>query len=184
MPDPEVDDAISPALQALLLRCSEKVRIIGRSMRLAPHTVDELFQEVRIRVWRAVKSGERIEGLPASYVYQTAMSAALDLARRRRSRRESDARDLTAASHLADRSAAADLAVERSELRAGLERALAELGETRRPVVRLYLSGYTEREIARLLGWTEAKTRNLLYRGLADLRAILPARGIVPREGP
>ena len=37
-------------------------------------------------------------------------------------------------------------------------------------VVRLHLAGYHRDEIARLLNWTEAKTRNLLYRGLADLR--------------
>ena len=33
-------------------------------------------------------------------------------------------------------------------------------------------------EIARLLGWSEPKTRNLLYRGMDDLRARLTARGI------
>jgi hypothetical protein len=31
-----------------------------------------------------------------------------------------------------------------------------------------------------LLGWTEAKTRNLLYRGLADLRERLIERGFRP----
>jgi hypothetical protein len=34
----------------------------------------------------------------------------------------------------------------------------------------MYLSGYDREEIADLLGWPEAKTSNLLYRGLADLR--------------
>ena len=33
-------------------------------------------------------------------------------------------------------------------------------------------------EIADLLGWSEAKTRNLLYRGLGDLRARLTEQGI------
>ena len=37
-----------------------------------------------------------------------------------------------------------------------------------------------DEEIAALLGWSEAKTRNLLYRGLADLRSALAARGIGP----
>ena len=42
--------------------------------------------------------------------------------------------------------------------------------------------GYPQgREIAALMGWTEAKTRNLLYRGLADLRQALTVRGIGPR---
>jgi len=33
-------------------------------------------------------------------------------------------------------------------------------------------------EIAEFLGWTEGKTRNLLSRGLADLRKILQERNI------
>ena len=42
----------------------------------------------------------------------------------------------------------------------------------------LNLAGYHRNEIAQLLGWSEAKTRNLLYRGLEDLRKELTARGI------
>jgi RNA polymerase sigma-70 factor (ECF subfamily) len=42
----------------------------------------------------------------------------------------------------------------------------------------MHLAGYAREEIAQLLGWSEAKTRNLLYRGLADLRERLTARGI------
>jgi len=42
----------------------------------------------------------------------------------------------------------------------------------------MHLAGYEREEIAALLGWTEAKTRNLLYRGLAELREVLTGRGI------
>ncbi len=44
----------------------------------------------------------------------------------------------------------------------------------------MYLVGYSRQEIADLLGWSEAKTRNLLYRGLDDLRRALSQRGIGP----
>jgi RNA polymerase sigma-70 factor (ECF subfamily) len=47
-------------------------------------------------------------------------------------------------------------------------------------VVRMHLAGYERHEIADLLGWTEPKTRNLLYRGLSDLRQILESWGIRP----
>ena len=43
---------------------------------------------------------------------------------------------------------------------------------------KLHLEGYRRDEIEALLGWSEAKTRNLLYRGLSDLREFLVARGI------
>ena len=54
------------------------------------------------------------------------------------------------------------------------------LAESRRAVVRMHLAGYERAEIGDLLGWSEAKTRNLLYRGLADLRQILDSWGIRP----
>ncbi len=59
-------------------------------------------------------------------------------------------------------------------VRAGVE----SLGLARRTVVKLHLEGYRRDEIEALLGWSEAKTRNLLYRGLSDLREYLVARGI------
>ena len=50
--------------------------------------VDELAQEVRIRLWRAhadhQRAGEQIEAIPASYLHRTALSAAIDLLRRTR----------------------------------------------------------------------------------------------------
>ena len=69
-------------------------------------------------------------------------------------------------------------ALEGSELADRVARAIDEIPATRRPAVRMHLAGYPREEIARLMGWTEAKTRNLLYRGLADLRERLTAEGI------
>jgi DNA-directed RNA polymerase specialized sigma24 family protein len=52
------------------------------------------------------------------------------------------------------------------------------LSDNRRRAVGLYLEGMASQEIATLLGWSEPKARNLLYRGLSDLRAQLRAEGI------
>ena len=52
------------------------------------------------------------------------------------------------------------------------------ISQSRSPAVRMHLAGYPREEIASLMGWTEAKTRNLLYRGLADLRERLAQEGI------
>jgi RNA polymerase sigma-70 factor (ECF subfamily) len=59
-----------------------------------------------------------------------------------------------------------------------VNRAIEAIAAARRPVVRMHLAGYPREEIAGLLGWTEAKTRNRLYRGLADLRERLAAEGV------
>ena len=68
--------------------------------------------------------------------------------------------------------------VEESELAAQLAQAVEAITPSRRPVVRMYLAGYSREEVAALMGWSEAKTRNLLYRGLADLRERLADLGI------
>jgi RNA polymerase sigma factor (sigma-70 family) len=173
-------DAASAALDALIARCAEKVRQVGRAHRLDPAEVDEVFQEVRIRIWSAMGRGERIADLPASYVYRTAASVALDYLRRRRSRRV----DVSDPIHLTtDPVAAAPGAVETlevQELGNTIDEALDELPPARRGPVRMYLAGYSKEEIGAVLGWSEPRTRNLLYRGLADLRALLERRGIGP----
>src|SRR5678809_294069 len=68
--------------------------------------------------------------------------------------------------------------LEGSELDSKVAQAIETIAESRRPAVRMHLAGYPREEIASLMGWTEAKTRNLLYRGLADLRERLAQEGI------
>jgi DNA-directed RNA polymerase specialized sigma24 family protein len=48
----------------------------------------------------------------------------------------------------------------------------------------MYLAGYDREEIARSLGWSVGRVRNLLSRGLADLRALLEREGIGPEGWP
>jgi RNA polymerase sigma-70 factor (ECF subfamily) len=105
------------------------------------------------------------------------MSAAVDLIRRRGARREQGL-EWHIEALPAGASARPDRAVEADELVVQLARALAELGGPRRVVVRMHLAGYHRNEIAELLGWSEAKTRNLLYRGLSNLKAILEGRRV------
>jgi RNA polymerase sigma-70 factor (ECF subfamily) len=177
----DAKDAVSRALDALLGRFAERVRYIGVQHGLQGSDVDDLVQEVRVRLWRALESGERIHNAPASYVHRAAVSGAIDLLRRRRARRETPVR-LSRPSGIGalGESAGADQMVEERELQEQVGRALERLVASRRSVVRMYLSGYGREEIADLLGWTEPKTRNLLYRGLADLREELRAMGIGP----
>ena len=164
-------DRVSAALQGTLTRYANVVRQATFKHHLGESDFDEVLQDVRIRLWRALSTPERILAIPPSYVYQTAASAALDLIRRRKPRPSSDLVILeeTRASRSADPEDRLALA----ELREELTRALAFLVKSRRRVVRLHLGGYHRSEIAARLGWSEDKTRNLLYRGLADLRSRL-----------
>jgi len=56
--------------------------------------------------------------------------------------------------------------------------AVESLMDSRRRVVKLFLLNMTLEEISIFLDWSEAKTRNLLYRGLDDLKKKLKEKGI------
>lgn len=167
-------DAFAAALERLLARFGDTVRRAARARGLADMDIDEVMQDVRVRLWRSRASGETVDGLGASYVYRVAMTAAVDLLRRRRLERETslDALLETAASPAALQVAPVDTAPA-DELAYRVRGALQRLAENRRMVVSLHLDGYHRQEIATLTGWTDAKVRNLLYRGMDELRGHL-----------
>lgn len=167
----------SSRLERVLAEFTGLVRRVGRKYRLSDADLDDVMQEVRIRLWRA-GGGERTEPLSASYVYRTSMSAAIDLLRRRRARGADRTVGLDSVEEPAAEAADPSRRVEESELAAQLDRALEAIAPTRRPVVRMYLAGHSSEEIAALMGWSEAKARNLVYRGMADLRERLLEMGI------
>jgi DNA-directed RNA polymerase specialized sigma24 family protein len=63
-------------------------------------------------------------------------------------------------------------------LRQTVGAAADSLLESRRAVVKLFLMDMTIDEISVTLKWSRDKTRNLLYRGLADLREMLKEGGV------
>jgi RNA polymerase sigma-70 factor (ECF subfamily) len=183
------DQAASRALEDVVSRFDAFIRRSARRHGLQGGEVDEVVQELRLRIWKSLGTAELIRRAKASYIYRAAISASIDIIRRRRARRfEAASLDDTRASAAADVRRRADASLEENELAAAVHRAIGLLQESRRAVVRMHLAGYEREEIAQLLGWSEAKTRNLLYRGLADLRQILESWGIHPggrgeREG-
>lgn len=186
----------SSKFEILVNRFAAMVRQIGWNYRLSESDIDELVQDVRIRLWKAEKSSqlssENIESTPASYVYRTATTAALDLIRRRRVGKadQHDSIDLVGPIHtpgdgqsgaaILEDSSTPESDLHTSEVFDQVSAAVDSIADSRRPVVRMYLQGYSREDIAEFLGWSEAKTRNLLYRGLADLREKLLERGIGP----
>jgi RNA polymerase sigma-70 factor (ECF subfamily) len=173
-----VPNGVSETLESTVDRFAGLIRQVGWRHRLSESDIDEVMQEVRIRLWRAQGKGEHGPGVGASYVYRTAMSAAVDLLRRRRARRADVTVPVEDAFGAADPAASPEQSLAATELGRQVEQAIETIHPTRRPVVRMYLAGHPREEIADLMGWSEGKTRNLLYRGLADLRARLTEMGI------
>ena len=175
-------DSLSPALERVLEKFGGIVRRVCWRYHFRGAEVDELLQEVRIRLWRAHgaqdRADENIAAIPASYLHRTALSAAVDLLRRSRARRADRMIPIDDEPEGMVVAPGPDQALAESELAEQVERALQSIQPSRRPVVRMHLVGHSREEIARVLGWSEAKTRNLLYRGLADLRERLLAEGV------
>ncbi len=166
------------AIDRVLLRFGGLMRRAAQARGLLDHDVDEVLQDIRIRLWKTRASDENLEALGASYLHKVAMSAVIDFLRRRAARRE-DSLDSVMTTDLMPSSlqvTPVDSSAS-SELTHRLEAALGSLVQNRRLVVQLHLEGYERHEIAGMTGWTEAKVRNLLYRGLDDLRALLRADG-------
>ena len=174
------DTDASRALEHVVGRFDAFIRRSARRHGLTGADVDEVVQELRLRMWKSLGTAELIRRAKASYIYRAAISASIDIIRRRRARRFEATPDDVVIDVAPDTRRRADSRLEEHELADAVHRAIALLAESRRAVVRMHLSGYERHEIAELLGWTEAKTRNLLYRGLADLRETLESWGIGP----
>jgi RNA polymerase sigma-70 factor (ECF subfamily) len=178
------DADVSHALRDLIGRFDAFIRRTASRHGLRGADLDEVVQDLHLRIWRSFGTSELIRRAKPAYMYRAAVSASLDIIRRRRALKSQATRlEDAPAEHLSDRRPGAVDRLEGDDVARAVHESLSQLQESRRAVVRMYLAGYDRFEIADLLGWTEGKTRNLLYRGLEDLRQVLAARGIT-RDSP
>jgi len=137
--------------------------------------VDDVIQEVRIRLWRVLSSEKIVEHL-ASYLRRTVVSVVIDALRRRQARRE-ETFDLQDVDVVDDSVVAPDRIADRAHRVQLAQAAIATLPERRRVPAQLLLQGFTTQEIGTMLGLTEASARNLAYRGVEEIRAALREAG-------
>ena len=158
-------------------------------VRLCPHDkglqFDDIEQEARMRLWRALQAEREVTNY-ASYLYRIAATATIDAMRRVQARHEEqlhilmeqtadDGKSMIARAPVRD--SPEHLAESREAIRKVMS-AVAKLPDEQRRAVGLYLQGMTSQDVADLMGWTEPKSRNLIYRGLKELRNSLREEGI------
>jgi RNA polymerase sigma factor (sigma-70 family) len=153
---------------------SAAVARVGGSRLAGQH--EDVEQEVLLALWRQVR-GEQTIHHPSSYLYRAAVRETVRALRRRAARGETSIEDATAAEPAStaanpERSAASQETVE------AIHRALQDLGPERRLAVQAHLAGFDVKEIMRMQGWPYQKARNLIARGMADLRQRLLEAGI------
>ncbi len=174
----EWDKKKEDELKSILDRFSGliKVHIIKFNPQRFGLDPDDISQEIRIKIWRLLHYEKNIKNY-ASYIKKIVNSSVIDLLRKckrdegivfsERQKRVSEIKGIYPA-----------VIPLEEVLRDRVAQAVDSLIESRRNVVRLHLLDMTIEEISAFYGWSTNKTRNLLYRGLADLKRILKNKDI------
>jgi RNA polymerase sigma-70 factor (ECF subfamily) len=151
---------------------------------LSDHAED-LAHAALVKVMATARNTEGERSLSPFYLYRVAHSALVDEIRRRQRRREvaleADEYEEQFGGSAEPRAAGdpeQDAALR--ELGVAVRDCLLNMSSDRRRAVMLYLQGHSVAEAARVLGWPVKRTDNLVYRGLADLRQCLRAKGHSP----
>ena len=143
---------------------------------------DDISQEVKIKLWNVLTDEKKIYSY-SSYIKKIVNSCVIDQIRK--SRREEGVISNEKRKRISDRlSFYKRHNYSEDQLKNMVGEAVESLMLSRRRVVKLFLLNMTLEEIAIFLNWSEAKTRNLLYRGLDDLKKILRAKGIDYEDQP
>lgn len=142
----------------------------------APRLADDIEQVVLVSLWQQIAREQTIEH-PASYVYRAAVRETVRAVRRDRVQ-AAMAVPVGEQAEQVMSGAAPDESVERREQRVALRASLETLHPERARAVRAHLAGFSVDEIMHLCGWPYQRARNLIARGMADLRVALRERGV------
>lgn len=148
----------------------------GRSLR------EDIEQRVFLEIWKQVSREQTIEN-PSSYIYRAAVRETVRVLKEER-RKTGGVID-QGTSHGSEQGE--DVATEAPnpariaqgrELGRVIHEVIGTLAPERQHAVRGHLAGWGAQDLMRLKGWSYNRTRNLIQRGMADLRQRLLERGI------
>lgn len=180
LPEPLVErDAATPPRDADAVASQLRAAVARAVRRVCPQWLaddaDDLTQIATTRVLARMSQASAAVEFTPGYLYRAVHSALVDEIRRRRRLREEPIDDSVGAARR-DGSASG----EPWEIRDAIAGCLATLAAHRRRAVMLYLQGHSAEETAGLLDCSRKTAENLIYRGLANLRACLVGGGVAP----
>ena len=152
------------------------------SPHLSPAEMDDIEQEVKISLWKEIRKSEKEIRNLGSYIWRVAFTTTCKMMKRATAQRRALVRspDALPPREMERRGGAdsPDYQFENKEMLEVVRTAVDSLIDSRRQVVSLFLDGMSADEITAYFGWSDGKARNLLSRGLADVRQALKERGI------
>lgn len=169
MPPPDDPDSVFRALVdqygALIKRIVSRVG--GRAVR---ESGDDVAQQVAMSLWRQVSREQTITH-QSSYIYRAAVRETVRAVKRELERLKTHAPvDSDGGPELSSAAPNPEQAAAAAQLGRDIERAIGGLLPERAAAVRAHLAGYSVEEIMETHGWQYQKARNLIARGMADLR--------------
>ena len=172
-------DDIDARLQQVLNDFGSRLGVLMRGYRLDRHGIDpdDIEQEVRIRLWKAI-SRDRSGAFHASYVQRVVATTVIDALRRAEVRAaEPLPENDDEPGQLPEEGVGPEQSASDGERMSGLQRCLAEIPERRRLPITLHLQGYSLQEIADVVGTSAEAARKLVTRGLEGLKSRLRELG-------
>lgn len=140
---------------------------------------EDISQEVKLKIWKILQNEKHIANY-SSYIRKIVNSSVID--HLRRLKREEGIflheKQKKVSEQQIDYGRELLQSLQEQHLREAIGAAVDTLMESRRTVVKLFLLNLTLEEISICLNWSKDKTRNLLYRGLSDLKRVLKERNI------
>ncbi|MCX7974043.1 MAG: RNA polymerase sigma factor [Candidatus Aminicenantes bacterium] len=165
-------------LEKLLASFSHFIRIQIHKYDLQRYGIDpdDVAQEIRIKLWKLLMNEKNID-YQTSYIRKIIESTVID--HLRKWKREETSLNQTNMRTIAEKnlSCYSELPSE-EKIQELIVSALNCLIDSRKKAVKLFLLNMNIDEIARYYSWSKNKARNLLYRGLNDLKKILKEKSI------
>lgn len=132
---------------------------------------EDIDHEVKLKIWKKIADGKKIDNF-RSYLWKVVYTTALDVLGERMNQLSVETLIETSEKQgiFPQELFGLDSAIEESEFKLVLEKAVDSLPDRRKAVLRLHLAGMDLTQIADSLHWTENQVRHLLYRGLNEVK--------------
>lgn len=172
-----VAEADATALEALYDRYGKAAYSLARRILTDETLAEDVVQEVFLSLWRNARRFDPSRGTVGTYLLSMTHDRSVDVVRReenlRRRRGPEEALALTS-----DPRVDIEEGVEAAERRAQVRAALAELPEPQREALLLaYFGGYTQREVASLVGVPLGTVKTRMAAGMRKLKDALREAG-------